>query len=65
MKTTTSKVVAQSHTVAERELLQKWCDWAASAGGSFSITAVYDTNLGHVITYVIDWPVGHGEASNG
>jgi hypothetical protein len=56
MKTTTSKVVAQSHTEAERAILRKWCNEAAAAGGSFSITAIYDQQLGHCITYVIDWP---------
>lgn len=56
MTQTTSKVVAQSHTEVERAILRAWCEKAAVAGGSFSITAVYDTNLGHIITYVIDWP---------
>jgi hypothetical protein len=54
--TTTSKVVAQTHTVDERAILRKWCDEAAAAGGSFSINAVYDTQYGHCITYVINWP---------
>lgn len=53
---TVSKVVAQSHTQGERALLQKWCDEAARAGGTFAITALYDEKYGHCITYEIAWP---------
>jgi hypothetical protein len=56
MTTTTSKVVAQTHTETERAILRKWCDESAAAGGSFSITATYDATFGHCITYVINWP---------
>jgi len=56
MRTTTSKVVAQSHTVDERAALLFWCQKAASNGGSFSITAAHDQAQGHCITYVIEWP---------
>lgn len=54
--TTVSKVVSQSHTQGERSLLQKWCDEAAKAGGTFAITALYDEQQGHCITYEIAWP---------
>ncbi|SEF31423.1 hypothetical protein ABL840_08945 [Variovorax sp. NFACC27] len=59
--TTVSKVVSQSHTQGERALLQKWCDEAAKAGGTFSITALYDEKYGHCITYEINWPKSTGD----
>lgn len=58
MTTTVSKLVAQNHTEQERALLRRWCEEAAKAGGSFGITAVYDLQFGHCITYTIDWPDG-------
>ncbi|MFV0673614.1 hypothetical protein [Variovorax sp. tm] len=53
---TVSKVAVRTHTDGERILLQKWCDEAAKAGGTFAITALYDEQQGHCITYEIAWP---------
>lgn len=62
--TTISKVAAHSHTQDERAVLRKWCDQAAQAGGTFAITAVYDKECGHCITYEINWPCAAASLSS-
>jgi len=58
MTTTTSRVLMSGNTAdPERELLRKWCDHAASNGGSFSISQSWTENQWYT-TYIINWPNG-------
>ena len=53
---TTSRLTVHEHTKAAREMLEGWCHKVAAAGGTFSITALYEQQFGHTVTYVIEWP---------
>ncbi len=56
MTTSISKVLMSSCNEAEGKFLRRWCEIAASNGGSFSIETIYLTNW--FVKYTITWPEG-------
>jgi hypothetical protein len=52
--TTTSAVLTSGIDDAQNALLMKWCDIAATNGGSFSIDTKWVGNWQR--TYTINWP---------
>ena len=56
MTTTVSKVMLQVQDAEpERVMLRKWCEWAASNGGSFAVKQDY-TDGKWWTEYTINWP---------
>ena len=60
-RTTISTIQQNRYDEKEGALLRKWCDEAAKRGGSFQIECKYDSSLGMVAIYTINWPASTGE----